>query len=335
MIDRHQRLLWFGAPGSGTREAGVLRDAGFAIDLVTDAGKARRLARQGGVAAVLVQAEWSLAPRVIRTLMDVLRDTPIICVSAQPVPVALMRAIDAGATRIMGAQRDKIVGRLREVLDAAERTGRENQLLLKLRDLSDEFLRTLVKLEERNLLLEKNDPARSSDVDLDNLDSPGSVLIVDDEASIRRFLDIVLQDRFQVTTCETGEEALQLMAAHRFHVAIVDKNLPGISGLQVLKEIKRDHPRTDVIVITGYSSKNAAIEAINSGATAYLEKPFSDVHAIGDKVATVVRANQGRQQRRRVTSLIKRRNHEFLERYSMVRSELDALLEQRGLAAEE
>ena len=48
-----------------------------------------------------------------------------------------------------------------------------------------------------------------------------------------------------------------------------------------------------------------------------------------------MRANQGRQQRRRVTSLIKRRNHEFLERYSVVRSELDALLEQRGLAAEE
>jgi DNA-binding NtrC family response regulator len=102
-----------------------------------------------------------------------------------------------------------------------------------------------------------------------------SVLIVDDEKIIRDSLKDWLKDGYQVTTAETGEEALELVKKQDFDVMVLDVKLTGKGGLQVLKEVKESKPQIKSIIITAYPSLDLAIEAMKAGATDYLVKPFS------------------------------------------------------------
>jgi len=102
-----------------------------------------------------------------------------------------------------------------------------------------------------------------------------SVLIVDDEAIVRESLKDWLKDTYQVTTAETGEEALKLMEKQDFDILIVDVRLPGKSGIQVLKEVKEIKPHIKSIVITAYPSAELAVETMKLGAIDYLIKPVA------------------------------------------------------------
>ena len=102
-----------------------------------------------------------------------------------------------------------------------------------------------------------------------------SVLIVDDEKIIRNSLKDWLQDGYDVTMAETGEEAIKVIKNHDFDVIVLDVRLTGKSGLQVLKEIKEIKPQIKSIIITAYPSVELAIEAMKAGATDYIVKPFS------------------------------------------------------------
>ena len=102
-----------------------------------------------------------------------------------------------------------------------------------------------------------------------------TVLIVDDEAIVRESLKDWLKDTYQVTTAETGEEALELMEKQDFDILIVDVRLPGKSGIQVLREVKEVKPHIKSIVITAYPSVELAVEAMKLGAVDYLIKPVA------------------------------------------------------------
>jgi heterodisulfide reductase subunit A len=102
-----------------------------------------------------------------------------------------------------------------------------------------------------------------------------SVLIVDDEAIVRESLRDWLKDTYQVTTAETGEEALELIEKQDFDALILDVRLPGKSGIQVLKEVKEVKPHIKSVVITAYPSVDLAVEAMKLGAVDYLIKPVA------------------------------------------------------------
>jgi DNA-binding NtrC family response regulator len=102
-----------------------------------------------------------------------------------------------------------------------------------------------------------------------------AVLIVDDEAIVRESLRDWLKDTYQVTTAETGEEALELIEKQDFDFLIVDVRLPGKNGIQVLREVKELKPHIKSIVITAYPSVDLAVEAMKLGAVDYLIKPVA------------------------------------------------------------
>jgi len=106
-------------------------------------------------------------------------------------------------------------------------------------------------------------------------DEEKAVLIVDDEAIVRESLGDWLKDTYQVTTAETGEEALELIEKQDFDILIVDVRLPGKSGIQVLREVKEVKPHIESIVITAYPSVDLAVEAMKLGAVDYLIKPVA------------------------------------------------------------
>jgi len=103
----------------------------------------------------------------------------------------------------------------------------------------------------------------------------GSVLIVEDEAIVRDALNEWLKDIYQVTTAETGEEALELITKGDFDVLIIDVRLPEKNGIEVIKEVKEIKPHIKCIVITAYPSVELAVEAMKLGAVDYLIKPVA------------------------------------------------------------
>lgn len=101
------------------------------------------------------------------------------------------------------------------------------------------------------------------------------VLVVDDETSVRTGIAHVLSRQgLTVEMAADGEEALELLAQRPFGIVLLDIKLPDMDGVKLLQSIRRDHPATEVIMITGYPTINGAVECIKLGARDYLVKPF-------------------------------------------------------------
>ena len=110
------------------------------------------------------------------------------------------------------------------------------------------------------------------------------ILIVDDELVIRDGLRRVLEGKgYQAFTSASGYEAIERLQEENFHVVITDLKMPGMDGLEVLKAIRILQPEVPVIIITGYSTVDTAVEAMKSGAFDYISKPFTPEH-ITEKV---------------------------------------------------
>lgn len=105
------------------------------------------------------------------------------------------------------------------------------------------------------------------------------LLIVDDDSAIRDVLNNTFLDQdFEVFMAEDGDSGLDLLREHRPNVAIIDINLPGKSGFEILKESKQIDSRIAVIIATGNSTTQNAIEAMKFGAFDYITKPFDLLH---------------------------------------------------------
>jgi len=102
------------------------------------------------------------------------------------------------------------------------------------------------------------------------------ILVVDDEASIRELLAKTLSlAEYDVDTAADGNTALaQLHDGADCDLAIIDLKMPGMDGLVLIRQLKKERPDLPVIIITGFSTEVSAIEAINLGVAGYLTKPF-------------------------------------------------------------
>jgi len=103
------------------------------------------------------------------------------------------------------------------------------------------------------------------------------ILIVEDEEKLRRVLELQLQSAgFEVDKAGTGEEGLRL--ADRADLVLTDLRLPGMDGLELLAQLRRQNLMTPVIVMTAFGTVEAAVEAMKAGAVDFLLKPFSLDH---------------------------------------------------------
>jgi two-component system alkaline phosphatase synthesis response regulator PhoP len=102
------------------------------------------------------------------------------------------------------------------------------------------------------------------------------ILVVDDEGAIRYSISKTLQRvGYQVHTAASGEEALEMMRHQEYDVVLTDIRMPGLSGVELLAQIKEEAPDAVVILLTGYASLETAIESLRLGAHDYLVKPSS------------------------------------------------------------
>ncbi len=102
------------------------------------------------------------------------------------------------------------------------------------------------------------------------------ILIVDDERNIRRTLDMILgPEGFETVGAESGEEALKVFGGEGADLVILDVKLPGMDGLETLREIRRIDPEAMVVMISGHATVATAVSATREGAFDFLEKPLT------------------------------------------------------------
>ena len=100
------------------------------------------------------------------------------------------------------------------------------------------------------------------------------ILVVDDEKTLRHFLRLNLQEHgYHVTESANGKTALRLIDHNNFDVALVDLNLTDMNGLEIMRYLRKNSPKTSVIILTAYASVDSAVEALRQGAQDYLLKP--------------------------------------------------------------
>ncbi len=102
------------------------------------------------------------------------------------------------------------------------------------------------------------------------------LLLVDDEV---KFLNAIaerfeLKGGFKVTTAVNGKEAIEAANKGSFDVAVIDLQMPGMDGAQVLKTLKEKHDYLEIIMLTGHATVDSAVECTKLGAFNYLEKPY-------------------------------------------------------------
>jgi len=106
-------------------------------------------------------------------------------------------------------------------------------------------------------------------------DESFKILIVDDNIELRTILEEYLSSEGNsVEGSSDGKEALRKYNKTHFDLIITDLNMPGMPGIELIKEIKKQNDITEFIIITGYASLDSAVEAVKIGAFDYIVKPF-------------------------------------------------------------
>lgn len=118
------------------------------------------------------------------------------------------------------------------------------------------------------------------------------ILVMEDDVNIAKGLATVLADEeYEVQVANDGQTALDAFKNQDFDLLIADIRLPDMNGLDVIKQVRRHTPDTKIIVITGFVSTSVAVDAMQSGVTDFLPKPFSE-NQILKSVRTTLKTNE-------------------------------------------
>jgi DNA-binding NtrC family response regulator len=106
-------------------------------------------------------------------------------------------------------------------------------------------------------------------------ETPFDLLVVEDDDQFREMASEWMKRKgHRVQSAANAQEALKHVGQQRFDVVLADMNMPGISGLELLQRLKADGVESEVIILTGQATIQAAVEAMKLGACDYLTKPF-------------------------------------------------------------
>ena len=139
-----------------------------------------------------------------------------------------------------------------------------------------------------------------------------TILIVDDEphviSALMRGLD---EEPFRITGTPSAAEALQVMAGHRFKVVISDERMPGMGGAEFLALVKKHHPETVRIMLTGHASIEAAMRAVNCGEIyRFFTKPWDDIE-LKLAIRSALEKYDLEQENRRLLKTVRRQSQEL------------------------
>lgn len=149
------------------------------------------------------------------------------------------------------------------------------------------------------------------------MNQPISVLIIDDEMGIRSNLSAYLEDcGYRTLQAPNGAEGLELFRSEIPAVVLCDLRMPGMNGLEVLENIRRESPETPVIVVSGVGTLGDVVEALRNGAWDFLTKPIQDMEFLESAVHRALESGR-----------LARVNREYREYLEVLITELKQTLE--------
>src|SRR4030066_267006 len=136
-----------------------------------------------------------------------------------------------------------------------------------------------------------------------------SILVVDDDLDFLSIIRQILEKKgYRISTVPSAGEALSLLKEHFYNAAILDISLPDADGTELLSKILELHPEIIAIMLTGHSSVKNAVQSLNRGAFAYLEKPVNP-----ENLLTVINRGMEKQrlvlENRQLLNELERHNH--------------------------
>jgi FixJ family two-component response regulator len=135
---------------------------------------------------------------------------------------------------------------------------------------------------------------------------PRTVLVVDDEVGVRELLTRLLEKKsIPVRAAANGEEALALLAKEQFGCLLTDKNLPGLSGVDLIRKARALQPFCACLLMTAYASMESVLEALRLGAADYLEKPLPDLQLVVEKITRAMDVQKTAFERLRLSEALK------------------------------
>jgi CheY-like chemotaxis protein/GGDEF domain-containing protein len=128
----------------------------------------------------------------------------------------------------------------------------------------------------------------------------GRILAVDDQRYFRELIEgLLVEEGYEVQTCGSGEEALQVLDHAAFDVIVTDLVMPGMNGCDLVQRVKERDPEQEIMVVTGVVDVRSAVDAMKVGATDYLLKPFDRV-TLASALDSILQRSRLRQERDRL-----------------------------------
>ena len=138
------------------------------------------------------------------------------------------------------------------------------------------------------------------------------ILVADDNQTMRELLCNLLSGAgYEVSAADSAEAALQLFGSHHYPLVITDIRMPGMSGIDLLQQIKKMDSETEVVIMTGHGTLDTAILALRAGAYDYLLKPFDDLELITALVNRAVEKITMNIENKLLIGKLKRKNDEL------------------------
>lgn len=105
------------------------------------------------------------------------------------------------------------------------------------------------------------------------MDSFSTLFVDDEEEFLATVIKRMKKRNLEVLGASSGEQALEVLKSHHVDIVVLDVRMPGMDGIQTLREIKRDFPLVEVVMLTGHANMEVAVEGMELGAFDYLMKP--------------------------------------------------------------
>jgi DNA-binding NtrC family response regulator len=254
---------------------------------------------------------------------------PCVLVATNPPTAAVISAMRTGAHDIIDLATER-AGGVRELIKRATHEYRirrsRRQHIGELREVMEEFLRVLVRTERRSIDLEQllatgeDETEPAANPDLDPSRRP-AVVIVDDDDGITESLAELLEKADMSAHCfASGEAAVAGVKrlgerGEPVDLALVDSRLPGIDGIETIRQLRAIRPELPAMVMTGYGDSDGAVKAADLGVIGYVLKPFDNVGGFVERIRENAEHAMIMSRERHYLLEIKRRHEHVLARY--------------------
>ena len=312
------RVLWAGADLAYEKEmCNLLKSSGYNVDPIESITWINKMLNRSQYNMVIIEGEFPEVTTVelVQRVKQIQPDSEVLVISSDTSLDTALGAVRQGASgyvlRTVGGP-DLILKKIEKLLSRQNEAVRYQHLIAELKELLENVVHNIEEAEHLQTTLSQISREQAELSEVAELDAGSRIfggeeeyvgeyqahhriLVVDDEEVILEVMQELLEaEEYEASLAKTAEEALEVLKKGRFSLVIADKNLPGMSGLDLIEKAKEIDEDIETMMITGYASTDSAITAMGQGVCSYLFKPFDDINQVRIQVLKALAQHEDR-----------------------------------------